>query len=114
MDRICREHGVRFVAVVIPAKPDVEPDDDRATVDEMLATLALTREQLAVGERLGREFAAALAERGIACIDAHAGMRGAGVPLYWRKDHHLGVAGNERLAGIVAEGLTRLGVLEAP
>jgi hypothetical protein len=113
MDETCREHGVRFVALVIPAKPDVEPDDDRATVDEMLATLALTREQLALGERLGRDFAAALAERGIACIDALDGLRGADVPLYWRRDHHLNVAGNARLAGVVAEGLARLDVLDA-
>jgi hypothetical protein len=112
MDAVCRAHGIRFLAVVIPSKTDVEPDEDRATVDEILAALSLSREELAVNERLGREFAAALAARGIACVDALAGLRGAGEPLYWRRDHHLDIAGNERLARVLAARVAEL--LAAP
>ncbi len=105
IDVLCREHGIRFVAVVIPIKADVEPDDDRATVDAILDALSLTREQLGIDARLGRQFADAMRERGIPCVDALDGMRGAAVPLYWRKDHHLDIAGNERLAAVVREPL---------
>jgi len=114
MDAVCRAHGIRFLAVVIPSKPDVEPDEDRATVDEILAALSLTREQLDINARLGRDFAAALRQRGIACIDALDGLRGADVALYWRKDHHLDIEGNARLAAVVRAPLEALLAAPAP
>ncbi len=102
MAALCREHGILFLTAMLPTKPDVDGDDDRDTCRAILDALGLTDADYAVNARLAAAFVAGLAERGIPCVDTTAAMRAAvaatGQPLYWKEDHHLGLAGHALVA----------------
>jgi hypothetical protein len=99
MDRLCRQHGIEFLAVVLPTRPEVDHDDDE-TVRETLQALALTQEQYGINARLALEFAAALTAKGISCLDSSAALRAAAAadPAFWRRDYHLSTVGHSALA----------------
>lgn len=103
-----RAKGRVFLAVVLPTKLDVEPEDVRATVAGLAAALELPPAELALNARLGARFAAAMERRGVPCLDPLAAMRAAPAPLYWRRDHHLGTAGHALLAELLRARLEEL------
>jgi hypothetical protein len=98
MSDLCREHGVVFVALVIPTRFDVDLESSRAIVAEMRAILGLSEAEAGLNRELGARFAAAMRERGIACVDPTEEMRGTETELYWPSNDHLGLAGNELVA----------------
>lgn len=108
MDRLCREHGILLVALLLPTKMDVDLADDRETMDRARRELGLDEEQAALGARLGAEFVRAMAELGIPCIDPTSAMRACDTPLYWRKDYHLNVAGHALVAELLLQELLPL------
>jgi lysophospholipase L1-like esterase len=103
MADLCEEHGIRFAAVILPSKPDVDTDDDR--IDAILGDLGLTREQFAVNLQLARNLAAALRAREIPCVDPTDAMRASDTPYYWKKDHHLDIAGHALVARLLKQEL---------
>jgi len=98
MDALCRERGSRLLVVMLPCKTAVDGDDEE-TVAKLLATLALERRDLEINRRLGEALAVSLTAAGVEAVDLHEALRGDPHPLYWRDDHHLNVAGHERMAG---------------
>ena len=105
MQERCAEVGIQFLAVVLPTKMDVEPEDDSALQEAARKVLELTPEEAALNRTLGRRFAEAMSVAGVRCLDPLEAMRGAPHPLYWRRDYHLGDAGHALLAELLFEEL---------
>lgn len=97
----CAELGIAFLAVVLPTKMDVEPEDDGAALEFVRRELALDPEEAAVNRTLGRRFAEAMSAAGVRCLDPFESMRAAPHPLYWHEDYHLGDAGHALLAKLL-------------
>jgi len=103
--QVCDENHIRFLALVIPCKADVDGDDDKQRIDGMLAVLELTPEDWAVNRWLSDQFVARLTAKGIDCLDPTQAMIDEPEPLYWRKDHHLSTAGHAFVARLLFEHL---------
>ncbi len=101
MDRICREEGIGFLAVILPAKPDVDTDG-LELYRELLVAVGITEESFDVNARLGGRLAETLRAQGVRVLDATGALRAdAGTSHYWARDWHLNVAGHR----LVAEAL---------
>jgi hypothetical protein len=98
MHALCAEHGIQFLALVLPTKMDVEPEDDAATQAAARESLGLSTAEADLNRVLGLRFARAMEAAGIRCLDLLEDMRRAPHPLYWRQDYHLGPAGHALLA----------------
>jgi hypothetical protein len=107
MATLCEERGIAFAVTVIPTKPEVDRDDEE-TIGQVLEALDLVEADLEVNTRLRTGLVAALRRKGLTVIDPTARLQASGTPLYWRKDHHLNVAGNALLAEVLAERLAPL------
>ena len=94
------EEGIRFIAIVLPTKMEVD-DDDQEVQGWLLETLAMTRDDLEALTEIGDDFVSAMAEHGIACLDPRSAMRAHASPLYWSEDYHLGVRGHQLLAELL-------------
>lgn len=94
LQRQCAHRGARLLVATLPAKPDVD-GDDRATQAELLATLGLEAQDLAVNEALGARLRAALADAGVEALDLAPVLKARPGPMYWVRDYHLAVAGHE-------------------
>lgn len=96
MARVCAAHGMRFLAVLLPTKMDVD-EDDRPAWREGARRLGLEAEDvgrsLAVARRLFEELRAA----GIEGLDPCEEMVRSDEVLYWVRDYHLSLAGNALL-----------------
>jgi len=96
MARVCAAHGIRFLAVLLPTKMDVD-EDDRPAWREGARRLGLEEEDvgrsLVVARRLFDELRAA----GIECLDPCEEMVRSEEVLYWVRDYHLSLAGNALL-----------------
>ena len=92
----------RVIFVALPAKPDIDHDDDELQAT-MLETLHLTREDVAVNTQLGSRLLAALAAEGRETLDLLPALKQAEGPLYWRKDWHLNVAGHAAVAAALLD-----------
>ncbi|HZM00376.1 MAG TPA: SGNH/GDSL hydrolase family protein [Planctomycetota bacterium] len=97
----CADHGIRFLALVIPCKADVDGDDDAERIRGLLEMLELSPEEWAVNRRLSDEFVRRLREQGIDCLDPTQAMIDEPEPLYWKKDHHLSTTGHAVVAGLL-------------
>lgn len=100
----CAEHEMRFAVLLLPSKPDVDTDDSE-TVTGMLASLDITRKDLAVNLELARRAADLLRARGVSVVDPTEAMRAVRRPLYWKSDHHLNIAGHALVAQALREEL---------
>ena len=105
MQALCSANGVEFLAVVLPAKIDVDLEDRREDFEDALDLLDLGEEEAGLNRRLSARFAAELLQRGISCIDPTEQMRAASTVFYWRTDDHLAPAGHAFLAQRLLEEL---------
>jgi len=101
MARLCAGRGFAFVAVVLPTKFDVDLTDARDTFASILGALDMTEDDYALNRRMGLAVAARLEAEGIPVVDPWDAFRRADDPLYWRKDHHLNIAGHALLAELL-------------
>ncbi len=101
----CAEERITFLAVVLPTKMDVEPEDDAEVQESVRAGLGLAPEDLAVDRGLAERFVAAMRAAGVRCLDPLEEMRAAAHPLYWRMDYHLSLQGHELLAELLEREL---------
>jgi hypothetical protein len=100
---LCEREGMLMLVVILPTKVAVDVEDEPEVRADALATLELSEEEAAVNVRLAARLAGALAERGIPCLDPTAAMRADPRPFFWRKDHHLSVAGQDFVAAALFE-----------
>ena len=95
---LCRREDIELFVVFLPTKVDVDIEDEPEVRAAALATLELSEEEAAINVRLTERAVRALGERGIPTLDPTAAMRADPRPFYWRKDHHLAVAGSAFVA----------------
>ena len=103
--RVCADHDIRFLALVIPCKADVDGDDDAERIRGLLEMLELSPEEWSVNRWLSGQFVERLRDKGIDCLDPTQAMLDEPAPLYWRKDHHLGTAGHAFVARLLFQHL---------
>jgi len=104
---MCRQRGIRLSVLLVPAKVQIEPQ----FVEEALQKMQTVELRLAVApvQSFLDDYAASVvadgAALGIEVIDPRQKMKEAaqGRELYYRRDMHLNVTGNQILAGILAE-----------
>jgi len=102
ISNLCSEHGISLYTLLLPAKADVEPetDDDTAGAAEALQLLPKNLE-------LNRRLAAALAESldaaGIKVMNLYEDFDDSPVELFWKRDHHLNVAGHKLMAKLFVQ-----------
>jgi hypothetical protein len=89
MAAMCKRHGIKFITVVIPTKPDVDGDHDRVYTESILDQLEMASSDFTINRGLGKRFVEAMDERGILVLDTTKALRDYRDPLYWRKDYHL-------------------------
>lgn len=115
--RVCADHGIRFLALVIPCKADVDGNDDQERIQGLLDMLQLSPEDWAVNRWLADHFVERLQAEGIDCLDPTQAMQDEPAPLYWRKDHHLSTSGHSFVARLLFEHLSSevaAGIAAAP
>ena len=103
--QVCADHHIRFVALVIPCKADVDGDDDQERIAGMMKLLELSPEDFAVNRWLAEHFVERLRDKGIDVLDPTQAMIDEPAPLYWRKDHHLSTAGHAFVARLLFQHL---------
>lgn len=108
MRDVCAAEGIAFLAVLLPTKMQVEPEDDRETQGALLAALDLAPEDLAPDAALADRFVERMRTEGIRCLDPRSAMRAAPHPLYWRFDYHLGLTGHELVAELLVHEIRSL------
>jgi lysophospholipase L1-like esterase len=91
------EHGINVYTVLLPAKADVEPetDDDIAGAAEALELLP---DDLELNRRLAATLAESLETLGIEVLDLYPTFDASPDELFWKRDHHLNVAGHRLMA----------------
>ena len=107
MNALCAAQGILFQALVIPSKNDVDLTDGRDPIERCIAALELSPAQAGSNRELAERFVAAMRAREIPCLDLTPAMTSANTPYFWRRDHHLNVAGNELAARLLFEALEK-------
>jgi len=98
MRRRCDEIGARLLVVYLPAPSEVPEQADLTDVRAASEALELAPEDLdRIGE-MGDRYLAELAQLSIATLDLRPAFRAASEALYWRRDLHLNLAGQDLAA----------------
>lgn len=106
--RLCRERGTELLCVYLPPWAHGQPESCAPLVAEALASVPLPPGALESDERLADAWLAWLDAAGIAAVDLRPPFRAAREPLYWRTDHHLGLAGHRLAAQALLEPVDEL------
>jgi hypothetical protein len=101
--RVCSLHDIELRVVLLPSKFDVEPASDARVHDEITAALELDQGLLATNRRLNSSLAGVLAAMDLDSLDLAQEFEARQGELYWRRDHHLSVAGHALLAELFFE-----------
>jgi lysophospholipase L1-like esterase len=106
--RLCSERGIGFLLVHLPPMVDAQPRFLGPDLDRALEVYGLARPDLAVSGELADRVLAFAASKGAATTDLREVFAKVERQLYWNRDHHLSVAGNHVVAGVLVprvEGL---------
>lgn len=104
--------GGRLALLVIPSKPQVEPEDERGGLARAARLLELDPETVRYEEIARERILGAGRAAGVAVVDPLPGLQQAarGGRVYYRRDWHLNVRGNQALAEILDAELAELGL----
>jgi hypothetical protein len=107
-------NGGRLMVLMIPTKPQVEPQDERGAVNRADRLLELTDADLAYDDVAYSRILDIAQRVGVTAIDTLEEMRAAsaagGKRLYYRRDWHLNPDGNRALAAILDRALAEQGI----
>jgi hypothetical protein len=101
LQRRCNEEGVELVVVYLPSVFEVKPGKRPDLWPEMVIALELDREELGVTRRQANLYLEGLAEAGVKHVDLRPAFLASRKELYWRKDLHLNLQGNQLVADVV-------------
>jgi hypothetical protein len=107
MKRLCDEHGIRFLAVILPTKMEVD-EDDRETWLGAAQELELSEREVRLDLEVGRRLLERARAEGIECLDPSEAMIRSDEVLFWKADYHLGVRGSTLVGEQLAAALARL------
>jgi hypothetical protein len=107
IERLCAEHGIALLCVLLPTKMDVD-EDDRETWLSAAAELGLDERDVGLDLAIGRRLLDTLRSEGVACLDPTDEMLRSREMLYWKADYHLAVVGHALLGRLLARELVHL------
>ncbi len=112
LDRHVTADGGRLVVMVIPSKPQVEPDDERGGLARALRLLELGPEDARYDDVARDRMLGAARAAGVTLVDPLAELQQAakGGRVFYRRDWHLNGRGNTVLAEILDAQLVTLGL----
>lgn len=99
--RLCSERGIGFLLVHVPPMVDAQPRFLGDDLDRSLEVYRLERADLAISGDLADRALAFAAGRGVSTLDLREVFAKVERQLYWNRDHHLSVAGNHVVAGVL-------------
>lgn len=94
---LCAEHHIGLFTVLLPAKADVEPETDSDT-PIAAEILQLDAGALGLNRKLAARLARSLEDLGIRVLDLYPAFAESPDELFWKRDHHLNVAGHRFMA----------------
>jgi hypothetical protein len=113
LDQHVTASGGRLVIVVLPTKMQVEPEDDAGAMRRSLRLLDLSQDVVAYSDEARARMLAAARAANVRLIDPLPELQQASRNgrLYYRRDWHLNVRGNQAMAQILATSLATLELL---
>jgi lysophospholipase L1-like esterase len=113
LDQHVTASGGRLVIVVLPTKMQVEPEDDAGAMRRSLRLLGLSQDVVAYSDEARARMLAAARAANVRLIDPLPELQQASRNgrLYYRRDWHLNVRGNQAMTQILATSLATLELL---
>jgi len=109
---LCAEHDIGLTVVLLPSKHDVEPETDADRFQAVARALDLQGDQLLANRQMTDELRRRLEQHGISVVNPETQMTATGEEMFWRRDHHLNVAGHAALATALFEGFSYEGKID--
>ena len=107
LERHCRESGIDLIFVYIPPVVSVQHERYEHLLEEPLATLDITLEQLQEVNEYAAHWLEFVEQRGLTCIDMSPLFRASQEDCYWFADLHINTHGHrliaEALAPVIAD-----------
>jgi hypothetical protein len=112
LDRHVTANGGRLAVMVIPSKPQVEPDDERGGLARAVRLLELGPEDASYDDVSRERILAAVRAAGVTLVDPFPELQQAakGGRVFYRRDWHLNGRGNKVLAETLDAQLVTLGL----
>ena len=96
--RICREKDIDLVLVYLPSAAEVQPELYAKQLAPTMKLLRLGQEDVGITSRMGDAWLDFARESGIRTLDLRTTFSGEVEPLYWRKDLHINLLAQQRIA----------------
>jgi lysophospholipase L1-like esterase len=110
--RRCAELGAKLLVVYLPPYAHGQPERYAPYLALAQEHLPLPAGAVAVDERLADAWLARLAADGVRTVDLRPAFRAAEEALYWESDHHVGLAGQRRIAAELHAAVAELAELD--
>ncbi len=107
MQRLCRDGGIRFLVVYLPALGSVQRARYEPVIGDLARALELSEEDLRLTDRMVDVWLSDVRTAGVQVLDLREAFRAADVDLYWRTEHHISPAGHALVASEVLRELER-------
>lgn len=98
IERQCREAGIALLVAYLPSPSEVPEHADLSEVRACLAALGSSEADMRLLGEMGDRYVADVQELGIDVLDVRPAFRALEGELYWRKDLHLNLRGQDALA----------------
>jgi len=102
---LCEAQGTELLFVYLPPPTQAQPQHFQDELDDLMSSARMDPKWLGSSSRIADQWLSFLDDRGFECIDLRESFRESEACLYWRTDHHLNVAGHERLGRAVFDRL---------
>jgi len=96
--KICDDHGIKLLFMIIPGPVTGQPDRMKATRERLKNLVGLTREQTAIADRVGDNFIDFLKQEGISFKDLRPDFQNTKENLYFEIDGHINLLGQRLMA----------------
>ena len=110
LNALCKDMGSQLVLMYIPPLYDVQPHHQTRMIEETLAKMGFTHEDLQGTNNLADEVEQHAVTSGIPFVDLREPYRAATDFLYWGSDHHINIRGNEVAADALGKAVRALGI----
>lgn len=98
--RLCEQHEIRLLIILLPTKYDLEPG---TLTPETMESLDLAKGDMDITRDMARSLGQSIEAKEIAPVfDPSSPMRASSGPFYWASDHHLNHDGHRFLAAEVS------------
>lgn len=105
-----RGAGVVPLFVYLPSCYELDPDRSMQEFGDVARAMSLERADFARVADLGDRYLTGLRALGVDVVDLRPAFRERRSELYWKKDHHINLAGHQEVADALLEPVSKLGL----